>query len=463
MTAPATVPRETRTPVPRPVSSLDDVLLELVDIGDNVRDDVGDLTELTASIAELGLLSPVKVTAQADGRYRLVYGQRRVLACRALGRLRISAIVEPTSDVDAEGPRRSIEQLVENLQREDLNPIEEAVALREVLDGDPSLTQEALADMLAMSRPWVSNTLGLLEAAPAVQKAIRDGALTASHAKALRGLSPKIQADFAEQAIERGYSAHEVEQSVQRWKEAEDWQRKRANETAKENRERTEGLVASLEKKGVAKEARIHVAGWGNGNTVKAAAAALAKAGFTNVRENREGVGSKSDTLGCTCSAWLIEVGYGSPSVRPACVVQAHRDAKMKAERDEREQKYALQGRVQSRLAEVLVDEVASLGPQAARVTLWIVLSWGIDDWTKKQDALLINALDPSKPKRKKRDPWATLTETSDADVRSALAKALAEHLRDGNYKVGWAQLAAELGVLEEPPAPAKKGRKAPA
>src|SRR3954465_11248632 len=154
MTATA-VPRETRAPAraSRPVASLDDILLELVDVDDNVRDDVGDLTELQASIAELGLLSPVKVTAQADGRYRLVYGQRRVLACRALGRLKISAIVEPASDVDQVGARRSIEQLAENLQRKDLNPIEEAVALREVLDADPNLTQEALADQLAMSRP----------------------------------------------------------------------------------------------------------------------------------------------------------------------------------------------------------------------------------------------------------------------------------------------------------------------
>src|SRR3954469_18759015 len=126
MTATA-VPRGTRAPAPRPLASLDDILLELVDVDDNVRDDVGDLTELQASIAELGLLSPVKVTTQPDGRYRLVYGQRRVLACRALGRLKISAIVEPASDVDQTGARRSIEQLAENLQRKDLNPIEEAV------------------------------------------------------------------------------------------------------------------------------------------------------------------------------------------------------------------------------------------------------------------------------------------------------------------------------------------------
>src|SRR3954469_18847377 len=75
MTATA-VPRGTRAPAPRPLASLDDILLELVDVDDNVRDDVGDLTELQASIAELGLLSPGKVTTQPDGRYRLVYGQR---------------------------------------------------------------------------------------------------------------------------------------------------------------------------------------------------------------------------------------------------------------------------------------------------------------------------------------------------------------------------------------------------
>src|SRR5690349_15886367 len=144
MTAVAAAPVTRVAPTPRPVAILDDILLELVDVAENVRTDPGDLSELMASIAELGVQSPVKGTAQADGRYRLVYGQRRVLASRELGRQRIPAIVEPPSDVDAVGARRSIEQLAENLIRKDLNPIEEAVALREVLDGDPDLSQAEL-------------------------------------------------------------------------------------------------------------------------------------------------------------------------------------------------------------------------------------------------------------------------------------------------------------------------------
>jgi ParB/RepB/Spo0J family partition protein len=123
--------------VPRETQRLEEISLDLVDVGANVRVDAGELEELAASIVELGVLQPVKVTPMANGRYRLLWGQRRVLASRQAGKTTIPAIVDIEDDQLADaGARRSIEQLAENLQRKDLNPIEEAVALREVLDAD---------------------------------------------------------------------------------------------------------------------------------------------------------------------------------------------------------------------------------------------------------------------------------------------------------------------------------------
>lgn len=461
MRALASVPRET----PSPVATFDEVLLELVDVDDNVRDDVGDLEELKASIHELGILQPIKVTAQPDGRFRVVWGQRRVLACRELGRIRIPAIVEPPSDVDRHGARRSIEQLSENLQRKDLNPIEEAVALREVLDSTKGLTQEALADRLGMSRPWVSNTLGLLEAAPAVQTMVREGRLTPSHVKALRGLAPKTQEAIAKQAIEQEASAHGTERLVQDHKRSAEWDKERQAAARKTAAERAEHLAGGVERvaKRIPKDGLIYVSTWYNEAETNELIRQLVAAGFTNVKRGNERsggwLGDRKDSLACDCRAWRVEVGYqGGVTIHEGCIVRAHADAKRTADHEAYAARSELETRVRTRLAEVLVDEVASLPARAARIALWIALGWQIEEWTKGQNARLINVLDDAKPKRKKLDPWATLHETPEAEVRSELAKALALHLRDGNFKVGWEALAAELGVLE-PPAPLEKAK----
>jgi ParB family chromosome partitioning protein len=470
VTAPASVPRETKGPrlaVVRPVASLDDVLLELIDADDNVRVDVGELDELAASIHELGVIQPIKVTAQPNGRFRVVWGQRRVLACRQLGRTKIPAIVEPPSDVDVHGARRSIEQLSENLQRKDLNPIEEAVALREVLDADPKLTQEALADKLGMSRPWVSNTLGLLEAAPAVQIMVREGRLTASHVKALRGLAPKTQEAIAKEAIEREASAHGTERLVQDHKRSAEWDKERQSAARKTAAEKAEHIAGGVERvvKRIPLDGLIYLDTWYNQAEVDILEKGLKAAGFTKLHRSRgrDGgyIGDRKDALDCSCKAWRVEVGYqGGVVIHEACIVQAHSDAKRTADHQAYTRRTELEQRVRTRLAEVLVDEVATLGPRAARIALWQVLSWSIEDWTKRQEARLINVLDDAKPKRKKRDPWATLQETGEADVRAELVKRLAENLRDGNFKVGWEQLAEELGVLA-PPVPAEKPKRA--
>jgi ParB/RepB/Spo0J family partition protein len=481
----AAVPRETSAPadidpVParrakvadlapssRPASAhLEDLPLELVDVAENVRVDPGELEELAASIRELGVLQPIRAIGPGpDGRYRAVWGQRRILASRIAERTTIPALVEPEADVDQVGARRSIEQLVENIQRADLGPIDEAYALRQVLDADAGLTQAALAKRLGRSAPWVANSVGLLEAPAEIRDWIAKGELTASHAKALKGLAKGTQVELAKRAVREARSAHQLEADVQDHKRSEEWRKEReaaAAKTSKAAQERRVAALANLEKKKVPKDAQIVVDGryYGGDGKTKRIVESVAALGYTNVREGSASSRPKGGL--CDCTAWRVELKYdGGLTIAPSCVKDAHLRAQTQAEDDARRAKWALENRVHARLAEVLLDEVASVGPRAARIALWITLSWSIDDWTKAQDARLINTLDESKPKRKKRDPWATLTETSDEDVRAELAKTLARRLSDGNFKVGWEQLATELGVLEEP-AP-KRGKKAAA
>lgn len=234
---------------------LADVPLDLIDIGENVRVDPGELAELAASIAELGVLQPIRVIGPShDGRYRAVWGQRRVMASIIAKKATIPALVELSAEANAPGARRSIEQLAENLQRKDLNAIEEAVAMRAVLDADPSLTQEQLATRLGRSGAWVSNTLRLLQAAPEVQEGVRTGTVTASHAKALVGLPAKDQADLVG-SIKRGMSSHNLEGEI-RWRAgAAEQKRKTAERTEKQ----IPKAIAALEAAGIAKDFQVAI------------------------------------------------------------------------------------------------------------------------------------------------------------------------------------------------------------
>lgn len=349
MTATA-VPRETR-PAPRPVAAFDDILLELVDIADNVRVDAGELDELAASIAELGVLQPIKVTTQPDGRYRAVYGQRRVLASRQLGRLRIPAIVQPAGDVDAKGARRSIEQLAENLQRKDLNPIEEAVALREVLEATKGLTQEALADKLGMSRPWVSNTLRLLQADPVVQDGVRAGTITASHAKSLVVLPAGEQRSLAERIV-KGMSAHDLENTL-RWKLDE-------VKVAKAKAERTAKYApkapAALEEAGVPKGSPVYLQGAYNLDSGPIEAA-IRKAGWAPTREYAWDRGTAAK---CDCAVVRLEFNR-TWKVSPACNDDKHQDRQRNNDHlAERKREEAIEAKV-NELAGLLDAALAAL------------------------------------------------------------------------------------------------------
>jgi len=174
-------------------------------------DDAG-LEELAASIREHGVLQPVLVTETLDG-YQLIAGERRVRAARLAGLERIPVVVRQLADRD-----QLQVALVENVQRADLDPIEEAVAYRHLLD-DFGMTQEGIAERVGKARATVANTLRLLDLHPDVQAAIADGRLSEGHGRALGGLGVDGQAHVLGTVLAQGLSVRQTEELVRRLRE----------------------------------------------------------------------------------------------------------------------------------------------------------------------------------------------------------------------------------------------------
>ena len=173
------------------------------------RMDEPELRTLAASIAEHGVIQPILVTETLDG-YRLVAGERRVRAARLAGLERIPAVIRQLADRD------QLElALVENLQREDLDPIETAAAYRQLID-EFGFTHEALAARVGRARSTVANTLRLLDLAPGVQGALASGSISEGHGRALGGLVVEHQDRVLPTVIEQGLSVRQSEELVRR-------------------------------------------------------------------------------------------------------------------------------------------------------------------------------------------------------------------------------------------------------
>ena len=167
------------------------------------------LEELAESIRQVGLLQPVVVRAAGPGRYELIMGERRWRASQRAGLTEIDAIVRQTPDNDL-----LRDALIENLHRQQLDPLEEAAAYQQLL-ADFDITHEQLAQKIGRSRPHISNTLRLLNLPPAVQKRVAAGVLSAGHARALLGLSdPLAQERLATRIVAEGLSVRSVEEIV---------------------------------------------------------------------------------------------------------------------------------------------------------------------------------------------------------------------------------------------------------
>lgn len=386
MTAPAVeVPRGKPSvggaAAPATTPALEQLAVDKIDVGENVRIQPGELEDLVASIKEHGVLQPVRAIGPGkNGRYRLVWGQRRLLASREAGLVTIPAIVEASADVDAPGAKRSIEQLVENLQRADLNPIDEAKALRQVLDADPELTQEQLAQRLGRSAPWVSNALRLLEVTKPVQQLIAEGKLTSSHGKALAALPEPEQASVAKAAVKDGLSAHEIEREAARIKRQREWTADQAAATKK----RVAAAVKSVETKVEDKATRILVTGYDVAGNV---AEALRKVGYANVKAESYGYyGATPPPSICDCTAVKVSVDYGDAKVTRHCVQEAHR--KEVSKRELAKQQAAGQAQERHRnAAKAMVAgalEASPLSIDFARLLYWrLQNNWERERWAK--------------------------------------------------------------------------------
>ncbi|MEN9806779.1 MAG: hypothetical protein RL756_1299 [Pseudomonadota bacterium] len=166
------------------------------------------LNELAASIRAQGLMQPIVVRPRPQGGYELIAGERRWRAARIAGLDQIPAIVREVAD-----DRASAMALIENIQRENLNPLEEALALQRLRD-EFALTQQQVADAVGKSRVAVTNLLRLLNLPPAVRELLDQGVIEMGHARALLSLDPLEQERLAREIADRQLSVRQAENMV---------------------------------------------------------------------------------------------------------------------------------------------------------------------------------------------------------------------------------------------------------
>ncbi|MBJ6979100.1 MULTISPECIES: ParB/RepB/Spo0J family partition protein [unclassified Luteimonas] len=173
--------------------------------------DPAKLTELAESIRAQGVIQPIVVRQLPDRTYEIIAGERRWRASREAGLAEIPVVVREVDDRTVVAMA-----LIENIQREDLNPLEEAQALQRLID-EFDLTHAAAAEAVGRSRAAVSNLLRLLELPPAIRALVEARRLEMGHARALLTLSPDLASRLASDAAEHGWSVREVEHRAQQF------------------------------------------------------------------------------------------------------------------------------------------------------------------------------------------------------------------------------------------------------
>jgi len=174
------------------------------------------LDELADSIDELGVIQPITVRAMGDGEFEIISGERRLRAARRADVERLPAFIR-----EADSEEMLEMALVENVQREELNPIEVALGYQRLME-ECGLTQKAVAEKVSKSRASVANFLRLLRLPPRVQAALRDKDVAMGHARALLSIDDEeAQVELLEETIENEWSVREVERRVRRWQEPE--------------------------------------------------------------------------------------------------------------------------------------------------------------------------------------------------------------------------------------------------
>ena len=171
--------------------------------------DEDQLTELALSIKEVGLLQPPVVRSIGNGKYQLIMGERRFRAAKLAGLKSIPVIIRQTTD-----DQLLREALIENIQRSQLNPLEEGAAYQQLLN-DFSYTHDELAAKLSKSRPAITNTMRLLNLPPSVQRKVAAGVISAGHARALLSLTDEKEIEnLANRIVAEGLTVRAVEEIV---------------------------------------------------------------------------------------------------------------------------------------------------------------------------------------------------------------------------------------------------------
>ena len=219
------------------------------------------LNDLANSIREHGVISPIVVNKDADGKYMIIAGERRYRAAIRAGLEKIPAIVRDLSDKEVQEI-----SLIENLQREDLNPIEAATGMKRLME-EFGLTQEMLAERLGKSRPAIANTLRLLSLADEVVDLVREGKLSSGHARTLVRVAKEAQIALARECVKNGWSVREMERAVKQFlnpPEVLDREKEKKNAVASaELKHLVERLRSTLKTKvsliGTDKKGRIYI------------------------------------------------------------------------------------------------------------------------------------------------------------------------------------------------------------
>lgn len=209
------------------------------------------LRELSESIKRHGLLQPIIVVAKDDG-YMLLAGERRLRASKLAGFAKIKAIV---ADIESKNLRELA--LIENIQREDLNPIELAVAYKELIE-EYKITQEGLSEIIHKSRTQITNTMRLLSLSEQTKKYLSDGILSQGHGKVLVGLEPKEEEMVVNTILGQKLSVRETELLVKKMKNSDENNGKKLTTDKESLTQNMIGLLSKLNALGLEVKAKSH-------------------------------------------------------------------------------------------------------------------------------------------------------------------------------------------------------------
>lgn len=205
-------------------SSINEIDLNLINPNPNQPRQLFDeetLDELAASIKEIGVISPITLRANDDGTYQIIVGERRYRAAKSIGLTRIPAYIRTAADDQVMEMA-----LIENIQREDLNAIEIALAFFRLMK-DYNLTQERLSERVGKKRATIANYLRLLHLPAEIQMGLKNRLIGMGHARALLGLDePQVQLKLYNLILKKGYNVRQVETMVKNFVETGNFERK---------------------------------------------------------------------------------------------------------------------------------------------------------------------------------------------------------------------------------------------